>query len=208
MWLNRPVSGDILSIIFTRMGFEHETICLVNYHPYRIVNEDGEKVKNPDFDARCGQLLDVKGDPNGRNFRASVAAFGNLLANTLKDHILLAPYASIDIAIIPKSEAGKVSVGLINVAERLVGLDKRFVLPRPQILNRVHTIEKLANGGNRATYVHLQSIEAHIPHARKKRAVLLLDDVGTTGNSVIACTEILYAAGAGRVFPVVLGRTR
>jgi hypothetical protein len=196
-----------VTIQFSSGGFAHNTICLIEYHKYWVYDEDGEKVKNPKFDVRCGQLLDVKGEATGRNFRASVSAFGNLLARTLKDYPPLAPYASVDIAIVPKSEAGRVAPGLIAVAERLVTLDKRFVLPRPQILTRTKTIEKLASGGNRAMSVHLNSISADIPVQRMKRAVLLLDDIGTTGNSIMACTQLLYGAGASRVFPVVLGRT-
>jgi predicted amidophosphoribosyltransferase len=196
-----------VTIAFSAFGIEHNTICLIDYHPYRVANRDGEKVKNPKFGVECGQLLDVKGDPAGRNYRAAVAAFGNRLAKTLKEHPQLARYASVDIAIIPKSEAGKVAPGLVAVAERLMALDKRFVLPRTQILTRVKTIEKLANGGNRAMHVHINSIVADIPMNRKGRAILLLDDIGTSGKSVMACTTLLYGAGASRVFPVVLGRT-
>lgn len=196
-----------MTIAFSAFGMAHNTICLIDYHPYRVMNFDGEKVRNPKFGVECGQLLDVKGDQTGRNFRTSVSAFGNRLVKALKEHGELARYASVDIAIIPKSEAGKVAPGLIAVAERLTVLDKRFVLPRSTILTRVKTIEKLATGGNRAVHVHTGSIVADIPMNRRGRAVLLLDDIGTTGNSIMACTTLLYGAGASRVFPVVLGRT-
>jgi hypothetical protein len=203
---NLPTVGVSVTIVFASMRIVHHTLCLTEYHPYRIVNGDGEKVRNPKFDAMCGRLLDIKGDPNAKNFKASVLVYADLLAKALKDYPL-APFVSVDIAIIPKSEAGRVSPGLVAVAERLVALDKRFVLPRPQILTREKTIEKLANGGNRAAWVHTTSISAEIPPERKGRAVLLLDDIGTTGNSLMACTDLLYLAGAGRVIPVVLGRT-
>jgi adenine/guanine phosphoribosyltransferase-like PRPP-binding protein len=196
-----------VTIAFTAVGIAHNTICLTDYHPYRIMNEDGEKIKNPKFGIECGQLLDIKGDPAGRNYRAAVSAFGNRLAKALKDDSQLARYASVDIAIIPKSEAGKVAPGLLAVAERLEVLDKRFILPRSPILTRVKSIEKLANGGNRAMYVHTGSIVADIPISRRGRAILLIDDIGTTGNSIMACTTLLYGAGASRVFPIVLGRT-
>lgn len=195
-----------MTISFSAFGIAHQTICLIDYHPYRVL-KDGDKVKNPKFGVECGQLLDVKGDQAGRNFRAAVSAFGSRLAKALKEDPALARYASVDIAIIPKSEAGKVSPGLIAVAERLTVLDKRFVLPRPQILTRTKTIEKLANGGNRAMHIHYDSIDAEIPVARRGRAVLLLDDIGTTGNSIMACANLIYGAGASRVFPAVLGRT-
>jgi hypothetical protein len=197
-----------VTIVFSTAGIAHQTICLIDYHSYWIINGGGEKVKNPKFNGDCGQLLDVKGSQTGRNYRTAVSAFGNRLAKALKDYPLLAPYVSVDIAIVPKSEAGRVSPGLIAVAERLITLDKRFTLPRPQILTRVKAIEKLASGGNRAVWVHHNSVNADIPANRKGRAVLLLDDIATTGNSIIACTELLYAAGASRVFPVVLGRTK
>lgn len=193
-----------MTIVFTSMRVVHNTICLTDYHPYRISNEDGEKVKNPKFDAMCGRLLDIKGDPNAKNFNASVLIYATLLAKRLKDYPL-APFVSVDIAIIPKSEAGRVSPGLVAVAEKLTTLDKRFVLPRTHILRRDRTVEKLANGGNRAQWVHTASISVTVP--QRGRAVLLLDDIGTTGNSLMACTDLLYLAGAARVIPVVLGRT-
>ncbi|MFC3469693.1 hypothetical protein ACFOHT_07475 [Massilia oculi] len=195
-----------MTIVFTAMRIAHTTLCLTEYHRYWTTNEDGEKVRNPKFTQMCGRLLDVKGDPNGANFKASVQVYALLLSKALKDYPL-APYVSIDIAIVPKSEAGRVSPGLIAVAERLVALDKRFVIPRSPMLVRTKTIEKLANGGNRAPWVHTASIDAIIPRDRRGRAVLLLDDIGTTGNSLMACAELLYLAGAARVFPVVLGRT-
>lgn len=195
-----------MSIVFTASRFVHNTICLIQYYPYRVRNDEGDKIVNPKFDEKCGQLLNVKGDPANRNYATSVAVFGNQLAKTLKDYAPLTGLASIDIAIIPKSEAGRVSPGLVAVAERLCALDKRFVLPRQQILTRTKTIEKLANGGNRAKHIHHHSINVTLP--RTGRAVLLLDDIGTTGNSIMACTELLYVAGVARVFPVVLGRTK
>lgn len=195
-----------MTIVFRSMNVVHNTLCLTDYQPYRVVNEEGERVRNPKFDAMCGRLLDIKGDPNAKSFGASVSVYATLLAKALKDYPL-APFVSLDIAIIPKSEAGKVSPGLVAIAERLAALDKRFVLPRQPILTRERTVEKLANGGNRAPWVHTTSISAAIPPDRRGRAVLLLDDIGTTGNSLMACTDLLYIAGAGRVFPVVLGRT-
>jgi predicted amidophosphoribosyltransferase len=53
----------------------------------------------------------------------------------------------------------------------------------------------------------LDSIKVVKPDLIKGRRVLLLDDVKTSGNSLIACKELLLKAGAKEVVMVALGRT-
>jgi predicted amidophosphoribosyltransferase len=183
----------------------HETVCLMPYYKYWLY-ENGQKVKNPEFTVDCGKLLDLKG--NGQNVQPAANHFAKLLAQRLKDFGPLQGLAKVEIAIVPSSEKGKTSTGLYLLAHKLSTLDKRLVMPKQHILTRTRTIEKLHSGGNRQGYVHLQSIDVTIhPHSRRL-PVLLLDDIATTGNSIMACTDLLYGAGSSLVIPVVVGRTR
>lgn len=44
------------------------------------------------------------------------------------------------------------------------------------------------------------------PSAVKRKSILLLDDVATTGSTISACTEALYSAGAEAVFALTIAR--
>ena len=77
-----------------------------------------------------------------------------------------------------------------------------------QFLRRTKLVDKLANGGSRALTVHLDSIKAqHVDQFAGKR-LLLLDDVLTSGNSMLACRKILLKAGAAEVVCLALGKTK
>ena len=65
----------------------------------------------------------------------------------------------------------------------------------------------LAGGGDRAIEVHLKSIEAKGPDRYRGKSILLIDDVLTTGNSMVACRQILMAAGAAKVHCLTLAKT-
>ena len=74
-------------------------------------------------------------------------------------------------------------------------------------LLRHTTIEKLSHGGDRDEQVHLDSIRVVGNFIPKGAKVLLIDDVTTTNNSMNACAELLYDAGAGLVVKVALAKT-
>jgi predicted amidophosphoribosyltransferase len=75
-------------------------------------------------------------------------------------------------------------------------------------LVRRHTsIQKLARGGNRNLHIHLDSIDIAAPNLVVGKAVLLLDDIATSGNSMIACQQRLLEAGASEVLGLVIGQT-
>jgi len=74
-------------------------------------------------------------------------------------------------------------------------------------LKRTTLIDKLANGGDRSVQVHLDSIVANDPARFRGKSILLVDDVLTTGNSLLACREILLAAGAAKVHSLALAQT-
>lgn len=40
----------------------------------------------------------------------------------------------------------------------------------------------------------------------KKKSILLMDDVSTTGSTISACTDALLAAGAGEVYAITIAR--
>ncbi len=44
------------------------------------------------------------------------------------------------------------------------------------------------------------------PQAVRHKSVLILDDVATTGSTILACTEALLAAGAHQVYALTIAR--
>ncbi len=73
-------------------------------------------------------------------------------------------------------------------------------------LQRKQPIAKLAGGGNRDKGVHYRSIGTLDAMDVSGDIVLLMDDVTTTGNSLIACRDILLEHGAKTVEMFALGR--
>jgi predicted amidophosphoribosyltransferase len=110
------------------------------------------------------------------------------------------------IAYVPSSDAEKLETGIRDLASKLaqhLGLSDAT-----RCIVRHTTVEKAALGGLRAVEVHQGSLRIESPHLIQGRAVLLLDDVMSTGNSLTVCRQLLLDAGASEVKCIALGRTR
>lgn len=94
--------------------------------------------------------------------------------------------------------------GIRSVAQ---GLARRQRTDATACLVRHTTVEKLSKGGRRSVDLHLDSIRVENSHLIDTEHVLLLDDVGTTGRSLVACRQLLLAAGVADVTCLVLGWT-
>lgn len=75
-------------------------------------------------------------------------------------------------------------------------------------LVRVITKEKSSQGGERSRDIHLKTMEVRNGEIFNEKHVLLLDDVTTSGSSLLASEQMLLEAGAFHVTKVALGRTR
>ncbi len=159
------------------------------YKPWGLHKAQGGDGSN--YPTRSKKLLDLKDKiPQAiEHFRSEVAP-----------HL----GAGIAIAIVPSHDPAKTDSGIRILGQRLaVGgrVDATGCLVR-------HTkIPKLASGGDRSVTVHLESIRVDMASLIKGRRVLILDDVATTGNSLIACRQILLEAGAAEVKCAALGKT-
>lgn len=173
-----------------------------DYRPYRIW-QDGERVKNPKFDAHSGYILDVK-SKSPMSKPQSLAYCVDLLAKHLQETTAL---PKVEIVVVPSSTEGQWSPGLEHIAQALAKRDKRFVF-RAKALIRTHTIEKLANGGDRSLAVHLDSL-AYDWDLASTLPKILLDDVATSGNSIAGCITVIqqHLRQVVHVTPVVLGKT-
>jgi predicted amidophosphoribosyltransferase len=162
------------------------------YFPYWVYDEEGNKSKNPKFDAYSGNVLNLKN-------RQEPAVKG--FSQNLKKII---PKGTI-IAIVPSHDPAKKVSGIRDIAHQLI--KEEHVVDGTECLKRNTKIPKLASGGNRNLKVHLGSIIVENTNIIKGKTVFLLDDVTTTGNSLLACKKLLETAGAKAVKCYALGKT-
>ena len=166
-----------------------------DYHPYYLNRLAG--VINPTFDETSSLLLRFKED------KAGGFEYYKEIALTLIDQ-LHKLYKFDGIAIIPSHEQYKYGEGmlrLVNLIHNVLGINDVHAA-----LFRVYTIEKLSRGGNRSSDNHIKSIAVKDNLVCRKN-IILLDDVITTGNSMIAGEYLLYKAKANAVVCASLART-
>ena len=165
-----------------------DIVVYSNYHKYWLDRE--RKIKNPLFDVFSGRILDLK---NGKE--SAVEYFFNLIdCEICKD---------VTICVVPSSNSENIDTGMTKLAEKLAQNGRK---DKVHFLVREKTIDKLATGGNRSWFIHMDSIGTLQDESITGEVVLLMDDVTTTGNSLYACKEILLANGAKNVEMFALGK--
>ncbi|WP_426491268.1 ComF family protein [Hymenobacter sp. 102] len=163
-----------------------DIIALGVYHPYRGGS-------NPAFDKFSSLILSLKNQNS-----EGLIHFLDQLAPLFRTDIA--------IAVVPSHDPAKTTSGMKILAKALVNNTTR--IDAVDCLRRVVKVEKLATGGNRSVQKHLDSIQVQQPELIEGRAVLLLDDVTTTHNSLIACRTLLLNAGAASVQAYALAQTQ
>jgi predicted amidophosphoribosyltransferase len=172
-------------------------VSLGDYHPYRVNGE-----RNPAFDKHSGFCLSLK-DPANRDFAKAVAYFSTRMLAYCKS---LQGEFRAEFIPIPSHVAGKQGAGMKRVLDSVCRVDKRFSV-RHGCLQRTQTIEKLAAGGPRATYVHLDSM-VFDPGRGTPQSKIIIDDVTTTGNSLEAAVMLVRGENPGAVVScLVFGKT-
>ena len=158
------------------------------YHKYWA--DVGKRIKNPCFDSISGRILDLK---EGK--MSAVHYFYNVLDKIVPKDV--------SICVVPSSKAATKETGLIMLGKVLAANGRK---DRVCFLERTRTIPKLATGGRRSKEIHLHSIAPRRDMTVENETVFLLDDVTTTGNSLLACRDILMAKGARAVEMLALGK--
>jgi predicted amidophosphoribosyltransferase len=165
-------------------------ICYIaEYKPYRM--KDG--TRNPDFNRFSGKVLDLKA-----NKAEAIKYFYDILIEHItQDKNTL-------IVIVPSHDPETPSSGMLRLGKRLSqqGFDAT------NSLLRIKKIDKLTQGGTRSIAIHLKSIELNNADMIKDKNIILLDDVTTTGNSLLACKNILQKAGPKNITMIAIGKTQ
>lgn len=179
---------------------EKQIFYLGDYQQYTLYDENGDEHRNPKFtDESGGYIKQIKNDKEkGRKY------YENKLIAVFKSN---QEFSNTDywITIIPSCEKNRLSDSMIKLTKRI---EREFNnIAYHECLRRTRTIEKLAYGGNRDINTHLSSIEVIENKDKiKGQKIILLDDVTTSGNSMIACKRLLEEAGA-EVICISLSKT-
>ena len=157
------------------------------YYPYKV-----RGAKNPKFDVYSGIVLDLKIDR-----KAAALLYFYRRINPLV-------HSDITVCTVPSSDPEKLETGIRLLGMRLA-LNNRT--DGTLCLVRTKSVTKATAGGPRSVAVHKDSTEVREIEKVRDAEILLLDDVTTSGASMIAAKELLIAAGAASVKCLALGKT-
>jgi len=170
---------------------------LGNYYPV-----SDPQFKKDDFSKRLLAIKyrqDIDPDPQPWKQRNKTRALRRLFQQI--DPLLSSDIA---IAVVPSHDP---AAGISGINQLTQALARQSRIDATVCLVRFRKIPKLATGGSRSVARHMRSIRVEHPEIIQGREVLLLDDVTTSGNSLVACRQLLLDAGAARVKYMALGRT-
>jgi predicted amidophosphoribosyltransferase len=168
---------------------ENNISYIEKYRPYRLKGN----VKNPAFNLFSSKVLDIK-----ENKGKAIGYFYNIL----KKHIPLDENTAI--VVVPSHDPAAPKSGILNIGKKL----SKTAIDATSCLVRTKKIPKLADGGTRNINVHLKSIKLCNEHMIQGRNVILLDDVTTTGNSLLACKMLLKKANPKNITMIAIGKTQ
>lgn len=110
------------------------------------------------------------------------------------------------IAIVPTHDPAAPNWGLVKLVRRL-SVQGRIDATSCLVRIRYTDPQRLFTGTERKRIKrHLDNIELRNESLIKSKVVLLLDDIVTTGTSLMACKRLLLDAGASEVICLALGR--
>ena len=160
---------------------------VVDYKPKKHFQED-------DRDKWSKSILGVKNED-----LESIEIWAKIISATIKKD------TSFIIVCVPPSKANKIS-GIKKIVQQ-VGREKNMtigedLLFRSQSVQKQHEKRKSINEIKNTIKFNLNSEKIIL-----NKHILLLDDIISTGNTILACSQILLSKGAKKVTALLLGST-
>ncbi|MGG7199277.1 phosphoribosyltransferase [Clostridium butyricum] len=188
---------------------EKDIYYITDYHQYSLYDNDGNKLKSPEFNNKNGgYILNLKKYGKKFNNNSKVTEFK--YNQSISEALMFYKKKLVDIlksdnkfnngnfiitTVPPHDANNSYDDGMKVIAQFLS--NEIPSINYYNCLKRIRTIEKLSCGGKRSIKIHLNSIEVSIDRSLiENKKILLLDDVTTTGNSLIACKKLLERNGA------------
>jgi phosphoribosylpyrophosphate synthetase len=163
---------------------------LAPYYPYW--ENKARRLRNARFDAFSGLILDLK-----KKQGPALLYFYRRIDPLLNQKIVICS--------VPSSDPSKLEPGIRLLGMRLALNDRT---DGTACLVRTDAIPAAHQGGPRDVGLHLYSITVNDPEGIiPDSEILLLDDVTTSGASMIASRQLLLKAGASSVKCLALGET-
>lgn len=172
-------------------------LYLKSYNSYWIY-DDCMKVHNPEFDDFSSKILNFK-----KRDRHAVGFFYSVLFNIFSD---LPDRENIVLVAVPSHTSAGGCGSFEEVIDKLC--NALGFINGKMCLKRVATIQKLSHGGRRNKNIHMQTIKVDKINILKGKKVILLDDVTTTGNSMLACEDLLRGLGVSGICKFALAKTK
>jgi len=188
---------DLLKKRFPHNEFMNEIIFYLHYYYPKYSSK---------FDKRSERILKFK-----NNDHSSFDYYSDILAYYLLPTISNIPDGCA-FTVVPSSTAYNFSGGIYRLIPYLIiksierYLGSSFV-DASRILVRHTSKTKAHLGGERDKSIHMETIRVEQSESIRDRLVILFDDVVTTGNSMVACKELLMRAGAKEVVCFALSKT-
>lgn len=164
-------------------------VSLGEYHKYRLHDNS----VNPNITPFSKRILSLKIDLSEYEINKFASEIDSLLES------------NVAICYVPSCDSTKDDSGVRRLARKVALKSSR--IDATECIVRHTTIEKLAKGGNRSKQVHLSSLRVNNENLIRGKKVLIIDDVTTTNNSLLACKELLLEAEASEVYCLALGQT-
>lgn len=158
------------------------------YHPYWL---EYPNHKNPKFDFYSKLILNLKEkNPEAINY------FRDLIDQVLEK--------GIGVAVVPPHTSDNELTGIKILAKEISRYGRTDLT---DLLIRGKTIPKQSNGGSRKRELHLESIIVKTEKLKSLDSLIILDDVTTSRQSLMACITLLKQAGIGEVRGLALGHS-
>jgi predicted amidophosphoribosyltransferase len=166
------------------------------YHPYRIMGQ-----RNPAFTRTDRALLNLK--------EGNTAAIGSAAQDLTEALIDLTGGTPVSLAIIPGHEASSSNGGrpLQKVIAAMAAASPEYYLAAGDLITRYTDIPKRSHGANRSEDVHIRTLRIDARHVSVGHPLVIIDDVATTGNSIVASRKLASAYGYSRIGALVIGQT-
>ena len=109
------------------------------------------------------------------------------------------------IALVPSHTKGQWSSSMKKMTAKICANFK--MVNYSDSIERTQDHPKLAYGGDRSIESHIQTLGVKPGCEIKGKEIIVMDDITTTGNSILACARVLRDAGAKKVMAIALAKT-
>lgn len=134
----------------------------------------------------------------------AIAYFTKAIQNSYQSYRTIESCGSIYVVTVPSHDPNYIN-GITKVAKRLCAIDKRFI-DGTNAVKRIALADSFCKTNNRSSQTLIDTIALN-QNLIKNQNILLLDDISSTGTSLLTIEKMLLQAGAASVTPLAMAQT-